>query len=112
MSLSSVLLEKKNLLRRWITYIYRRISRQPKIIASLTSYPPRIETVHIAIQSLLAQKHLPDLVVLWLYEDDFPNRELDLPLELRRKLAFDFEIHSQKVFLGFAGIFGFSCHYF
>ncbi len=89
MALQTSLLEKKNKLRRTLTQASRRIMRKPRIIASITSYPPRINTVHLAIQSLLAQKCLPDLIVLWLYKNDFPNREADLPWELRRRLSSD-----------------------
>lgn len=52
------------------------------LIVSLTSYPARIDTVHIAIQSLLNQSLKPDNIVLWLSEDDFPNKEKDLPHNL------------------------------
>ena len=58
--------------------LIRKVHKKHRIIASLTSYPPRIGTVHMAIQSLLAQKCLPDLVVLWLYRGDFPNGEADI----------------------------------
>jgi hypothetical protein len=52
---------------------------KPKIIASLTSYPGRIATVHIAIKSLLVQSLKPDMLILWLAKDQFPQREQDLP---------------------------------
>ena len=52
------------------------------LIVSLTSYSARIDTVHIAIQSLLNQSLKPDNIVLWLSEEDFPNKEKDLPHNL------------------------------
>lgn len=82
----------KNRLRRSATHLLRRLKGEQKIIASLTSYPPRIGSVHLAIRSLLAQKTLPDLVVLWLCTKDFPNREADLPKELVNVLAKDVQI--------------------
>lgn len=82
----------KNRLRRSATHLLRRLKGEQKIIASLTSYPPRIGSVHLAIRSLLAQKTLPDLVVLWLCTKDFPNREADLPQELVNVLAKDVQI--------------------
>ena len=88
-TLSIWIWENKNLLRRKITQLTRRLRKQPKIIASLTSYPARINTVHIAIRSLLAQKTLPDCIVLWLYTGDFPHGENDLPTELRHLLSRD-----------------------
>ena len=92
MPLPMTVYERKNELRRLGTRALRKVHKKHRIIASLTSYPPRIGTVHMAIQSLLAQKCLPDLVVLWLYRGDFPNGEADLPRELRRKLSFDVQI--------------------
>lgn len=49
-------LEAKNKIRRAVTHLARRIKGEPRIIASLTSYPPRIGTVDKAIRSLLAKK--------------------------------------------------------
>lgn len=56
--------------------------RNHKIIVSLTSFPERIYDIHYCIYSLLTQKFKPDLVILWLAEEQFPNKELDLPKEL------------------------------
>lgn len=47
-----------------------------KIIASLTTYPARIEAVHLTIESILNQTKKPDLVVLWLAKDEFKNKKL------------------------------------
>lgn len=53
-----------------------------EIIISLTSYPKRIDSVAPCVMSLLAQKVRADKVMLWLGEDDFPNKEKDLPKKL------------------------------
>ena len=53
-----------------------------QIIVSLTSFPARIGTVHITINSLLKQTFLPDKIILWLAPEQFPNKENDLPQEL------------------------------
>lgn len=83
----------KNRCRRWGTRMIRRMCvDRPRIIVSMTSYPARINTVHMAIRSLLAQKMLPDCVVLWLCESDFPNREADLPESLLEILSKDVQI--------------------
>lgn len=82
-------LEAKNKIRRAATHLARRIKGEQRIIASLTSYPPRIGTVDKAIRSLLAQKTLPDKIVLYLYEGDFPRGERDLPPQLRELFAND-----------------------
>lgn len=56
--------------------------RNPKLIVTLTSYPPRIQTVHITINTLLNQTVKPDMVVLWLAHSQFPQIEKGLPGEL------------------------------
>lgn len=53
-----------------------------KLIVSLTSYPARINSVNVTIESLLKQTHPADKVILWLAPEQFPNREGDLPQKL------------------------------
>lgn len=59
-------------------------TRNHRIIASLTSFPARIDRVHIAIENLLTQTVKPDKLILWLATDEFPNQEKDLPENLLR----------------------------
>ena len=64
--------------------VKEKIPRQPLntqerdeyIICSLTSYPARINQVHLAIKSLLLQTYKPDRVVLYLAEEQFPLKNL------------------------------------
>mgnify|MGYP004724921933 CR=1 FL=1 len=53
-----------------------------QLIVSLTSFPYRIPTVHLTIKSLLCQTMKPDKIILQLSEDEFPNKEGDLPENL------------------------------
>ena len=53
--------------------------RSPKIILSLTSFPERMNEIHYTIYSLLNQSLKPDIVVLWLAKEQFPNLEKDIP---------------------------------
>ena len=58
------------------------------IIVSLTSYPPRIKSVVLTLQSLLNQTLKPNIIILWLAHSEFPNKDHDLPknlIELKRK---------------------------
>lgn len=104
--------EKKNKLRRAGTHLARVFRRHPRIIVSMTSYPARINTVHFAIRTLLAQKRLPDKIILWLCESDFPNREDDLPESLKDVLWHDVEVRwvnndlkpHKKYYWGFARV--------
>ena len=57
-------------------------SRLPQLIISLTSYPARIATVHLVIESLINQTLRADKIILWLAPEQFPGRESDLPEEL------------------------------
>lgn len=43
------------------------------VIVSLTTYPGRINTVWLAIETLLRQSVKPDAVILWLSKDQFPD---------------------------------------
>jgi len=52
-----------------------------KIIASLTTYPARVNAVHLTIESILEQTLKPDEIVLWLAKDEFVNIK-SLPKEL------------------------------
>lgn len=56
--------------------------RTPKVIVSLTSFPARIDTVNETIKSLLMQTFKPNMIVLWLGKDKFPDKEKNLPQSL------------------------------
>lgn len=66
------------------------LSDESKVIVSLTTYPGRVKIVWITIASLLNQTMKPYKVVLWLAEDQFPNKQL--PLSLRRMQRRGLEI--------------------
>jgi len=57
-------------------------NRKQKLIVSLTSFPERIYDIHYALYSLLTQTLKPDKVILWLGEEQFPNKEKDLSKEV------------------------------
>lgn len=50
-----------------------------EVIVSLTSYPARIDKVHICIKSLMEQKLKANKIVLTLSEKEFEGKEKDLP---------------------------------
>ena len=50
----------------------------------------------MAIQTILNQTRQPDLTVLYLFADEFPNREKDLPRELLALCSERFEIRWYK----------------
>lgn len=81
----------KNKLRRTATLAARPYGRQ-RVIVSLTSYPQRIGYVSEVIRSLFAQLYLPDLTVLYLSRDQFPEGMKSLPKSLTSCLDADFQI--------------------
>ncbi len=56
--------------------------RTPKFIISLTSFPQRMRDIHICLHSLMLQTLKPDEIILYLGQEQFPNRENDLPREV------------------------------
>jgi len=77
---------------RGITDIPRKIP----LVVSLTSFPERINTVIKTIKTLLNQTVKPDVIVLWLAPEQFPNRENDLPKELIELQKFGLTIDWYK----------------
>lgn len=61
--------------------MYKLTSR--KLIISLTTYPGRIQTLGAVLDTIYAQTHPADEILLWLARDQFPNKEQDLPENLR-----------------------------
>ena len=53
--------------------------RTPQLIVSLTSFPQRMYDIHFCLYSLLNQSLKPDRLILWLAEEEFPNKEKDIP---------------------------------
>lgn len=63
------------------------LDEKSDVIVSLTSFPARIETVWITIATILNQTIKPGKIILWLADEQFPDREKNLPrklLELKR----------------------------
>lgn len=72
------------------------------VIVSLTSFPERMYELHYTLYSLLSQSIKPKKVILWLAEEQFPNREKDVPtkvLELQKNgltIKWTHNIYSYK----------------
>ncbi|HPS36291.1 MAG TPA: hypothetical protein PLL75_01000 [Candidatus Omnitrophota bacterium] len=58
------------------------VPRKPKLIISLTSFPERMHDIHFCLYSLLDQTVSPDAVILWLAEEQFPNKEKNVPAQV------------------------------
>lgn len=72
------------------TVVMNTEARDETVTISLTSYPARINKVHLAIKSLMLQSYKPDRIVLWLAENQFPDYVL--PTALTDLVAYGLEI--------------------
>ena len=87
----SVWLDNKSILREKIPNNPLNTEKRDEIITvSLTSYPARIKFVHLAIKSLMLQTVNPDRILLWLAEEQFPDKQL--PSELTGLQKYGLEI--------------------
>ena len=79
-----IFIDKKKLLKesKHLTPMPSTNAGNPKLVVSLTSFPPRVDDLFFTIYSLLIQSYKPDLLVLWLADSQFPRREKDLPTRL------------------------------
>lgn len=60
------------------------------VIVSMTTFPARIDYVHLAIKSLLNQTVKPGRIILWLAKDQF--REVKIPPQLQELCRHGLEI--------------------
>lgn len=65
--------------------------RPQEIIISLTSFPARIHSAHKTIYTLLNQDTKPDRVILWLANEQFPNKT-GIPKKILALQPFGLEI--------------------
>lgn len=68
------------------------------IVVSLTSFPARINTVFLTIESIFDQTKKPDKVVLWLSGSEFLDQKLPLTLQrlVKRGLEIKFVTENYK----------------
>lgn len=75
------------------------LSDHNKIIVSLTSFPKRIGTVWMVIDSMFHQKMRPDKICLYLSKEEFPMGKATLPKRLLRyeKLGLEIKFIEQNL---------------
>lgn len=49
---------------------------EEQYIVSLTSFPARINDIWICIETILRQSYKPNMIILWLAEEQFPEKKL------------------------------------
>lgn len=71
---------------------------------SLTSFPTRIDTVYITIDTLLRQTVKPSRITLWLADEQFPNKKIPKNLERLKErgltVSFCVDLRSHKKYYG------------
>ena len=68
-------------------------SKHPlELIVSVTSYPERMPDIHYTLFSLFNQSEKADRIILWLAEEQFPNKEQDLPQKVLDFKKYGLEI--------------------
>ena len=74
--------------------------RDETYIVSLTSFPARINDIWISIETILRQSFKPDKIILWLANEQFPDKKLpDSLLQLKKRgLTIEFceDLRSHK----------------
>lgn len=93
---STYQIQKNRIIGRLANYIYpiyckmvpikryiKENTKEPKTIVSLTSFPARIGSINLCLNSLLRQNQPADLVILWLARSQFPNND-DIPSKVRK----------------------------
>lgn len=77
-----------------IRWVLGRRARQtmkldPRVVVSLTSYPPRFRTLHLTLKTILLQSVRPVAVALWIAEED----SVHLPANVLALKKWGLEIH-------------------
>ncbi len=70
--------------------VRKDFSYLPEVIVSMTTFPGRIDTVYKALNSIFTQSFKPDRVILWLAEEQFPDKQL--PQSLTDYVSLGLEI--------------------
>ena len=86
-------------LKVWLNLFYpvyarlaprRGLDPNADFVVSLTSFPARIGTTHLVIETLMRQRVRPRAILLWLAEEQFPEKKL--PRRLTRLERFGLSI--------------------
>lgn len=84
----------RKLFRVKYTYTYlsgSKLQRSPdsNVIISLTSFPARINTVWMTVETLFRQTHAPSKIILVLSAKEFPEKQLPRRLQKQTKRGLD-----------------------
>ena len=97
---------KSIVLNKWLPIWYRLSQmnsflntekRTEYVVASITSFPARIQTLHLVIESLLRQSFKLDKICVYFVEGEFESQKLPKPLEKLRKKGVDFCFKTESI---------------
>jgi hypothetical protein len=71
--------------------------REMNYIVSLTSFPGRINEVWMTVETLLRQSFRPDQIILWLSEDQFPDRRVPASLLALKERGLQIEFVADDI---------------
>lgn len=61
-----------------------------EVIVSLTTFPARMDTVYITLESLFRQTIRPDRIILWLADEQFPDKQsVEMKLNKYKKMGLE-----------------------
>jgi hypothetical protein len=71
---------------------YLKKKKSDNIIISFTTFPKRLKYVYYTVFSLIKQSIRPEKIILWLSEQEFPEKSEAIPDSLIQFFDFNFEI--------------------
>lgn len=75
-------------------YGVNKENRDKKIVVSITSFPARIDKIHLCVRSMLLQKMKPDKIVIYLGDKEFEG--IALPEQLTKLFRYGVEVRFRK----------------
>lgn len=75
---------------------YYKKKQIDNLILSFTSFPARINFAEFTLFSIIQQSVRPEKIILWLSEEEFPEKEKAIPNSLKKYFVLDFEIRFVK----------------
>ncbi len=72
--------------------ICKKLEKNSDITVSITSYPKRINNLHITVKSVLKQTIRPKKIIIWLFKDEFPDGINMLPKKLTNLFKYNVEV--------------------
>jgi len=80
---------KLKLLNRFSSRAMKKNNSKFKVVVSMTSYPKRLGSVYLSIESIFNQSFSPDKIILWLSEEELCIEDIPISLKKMRSRGLD-----------------------